>query len=114
MPEFTGPVQHVELSTTLWLIPFLPLVGFVINLFFGRALQRSGFGRDISKGLHIGSFGVTLVAVGAMLISFGLSIFHVVKLVALPAEARYLYCHLWQMVRIGSVDFNFDFGLDPL
>jgi NADH-quinone oxidoreductase subunit L len=114
MPEFIGPVQHVELSTTLWLIPFLPLVGFVINLFFGRALQRSGFGRDLSKSLHIGSFGVTAVAVGAMLAAFGLSVFHVLKLVALPPEARYLYCHAWQMVRIGSVEFNFDFGLDPL
>ncbi|HMJ51631.1 MAG TPA: proton-conducting transporter membrane subunit [Polyangiaceae bacterium] len=114
MPEFTGPVQHVELSTTLWLIPFLPLVGFVINLFFGRALQASGFGRDLSRKLHIGSFGVSLVAVGAMLAAFGLSVFHVLKLIALPADARYLYCHAWQMVRIGSVEFNFDFGLDAL
>jgi NADH-quinone oxidoreductase subunit L len=114
MPEFTGPVQHVELSTTLWLIPLLPLVGFIINLFFGRALQRSDFGKDLSKSLHIGSFGVTAVAVGAMLAAFALSIFHVVKLIALPADARYLYCHTWQMVRIGSVEFNFDFGLDPL
>ena len=46
--------------------------------------------------------------------AFGLSVFHVLKLVALPHEARYLYCHCWQMVRIGSIDFNFDFGLDPL
>jgi NADH-quinone oxidoreductase subunit L len=114
MPEFTGPVQHVELSTTLWLIPLLPLVGCVINLFFGRALQASDFGKDLSRKFHIGSFGVTAVAVGAMLGAFALSVFHVAKLIALPAEARYLYCHNWQMVRIGSVEFNFDFGLDPL
>ena len=114
MPEFTGPVQHVELSTTLWLIPLLPLIGCIINAFFGRALQRSTFGKDISKSLHIGSFGVTAVAVGAMLAAFVLSIFHVLKVIVLPHEARYLYCHLWQMVRIGSVEFNFDFALDPL
>ena len=114
MPEFTGPVQHVELSTTLWLIPLLPLIGCVINAFFGRALQASSFGKDLSKKLHIGSFGVTAVAVGAMLLAFALSVFHVAKLIALPEEARYLYCHAWQMVRIGSVEFNFDFGLDPL
>jgi NADH-quinone oxidoreductase subunit L len=114
MPEFTGPVQHVELSTTLWLIPLLPLIGCVINAFFGRALQASAFGKDISKRLHIGSFGVTAVAVGAMLVAFLLSVFHVLKLVALPHEARYLYSHAWQMVRIGSVEFNFDFALDPL
>src|SRR5215471_11838713 len=104
MPEFTGPVQHVELSTTLWLI----------NLFFGRRLQASELGSDLSKKLHIGSFGVSAVAIGAMLVAFVLSVLHVMKLAALPHEARYLYCHTWQMVRIGSVEFNFDFVLDPL
>src|SRR5262245_60632684 len=114
MPEFTGPVQHVELSSTLWLIPLLPLLGSIINAFFGRRLQASGLGSDLSKKLHIGSFGVSAVAIGAMLVAFGLSVFHVMKLTALPHEARYLYCHTWQMVRIGSVEFNFDFALDPL
>ncbi|HKQ68661.1 MAG TPA: proton-conducting transporter membrane subunit, partial [Polyangiaceae bacterium] len=114
MPEFTGPVQHVELSTTLWLIPLMPLLGCVINLFFGRKLQASGFGQALAKKLHVGSFGVSLVAIGAMLAAFALSIAHVAKVISLPHEARYLYCHAWQMVRIGSVEFNFDFGLDPL
>ena len=27
MPEFSGPIQHVELSSSLWLIPLLPLLG---------------------------------------------------------------------------------------
>jgi NADH-quinone oxidoreductase subunit L len=114
MPEFTGPVQHVELSTTLWLIPLLPLVGCVINLLLGRRLQRSGFGSELAKKWHVGSFGVTAVAVGAMLAAFALSLWHVLQLAALPHEARYLYCHAWEMVRIGSVEFNFDFALDPL
>jgi len=114
MPEFTGPVQHVELSTTLWLIPFLPFLGFVINLFFGRRLQSSRVGSELAKKLHIGSFGVSAVAIGAMLVAFALSVWQVIKLDALPHEGRYLYCHAWQMVRIGSVEFNFDFALDPL
>src|SRR5450432_1507033 len=114
MPEFTGPVQHVELSSTLWLIPLLPLLGCVINAFFGRMLQASTFGQGIAKKLHIGSFGVSAVAIGAMLASFGLSIFHVAKVISLPPEGRYLYCHAWEMVRMGSVEFNFDFALDPL
>jgi NADH-quinone oxidoreductase subunit L len=114
MPEFSGPVQHVELSTTLWLIPFLPLLGCVINAFFGRKLQASRAGSDLSKRLHIGSFGVTAVAVGAMLAAFVLAVFHVAKLAGLPEGERYLYCHAWQMVRMGSVEFNFDFALDPL
>ena len=71
-------------------------------------------GSDLSKKLHIGSFGVSAVAIGAMVAAFALSLAHVVQLAALPHEGRYLYCHTWQMVRIGSVDFNFDFALDPL
>src|SRR5437764_722723 len=114
MPEFSGPVQHVELSNSLWLIPLLPLLGCVINAFFGRKLQASGFGKDLSKKLHMGSFGVTAVAVGAMTAAFLLSVFHVAKIAQLPEGDRYLYCHMWQMVRIGSVEFNFDFSLDPL
>jgi NADH-quinone oxidoreductase subunit L len=114
MPEFTGPVQHVELSSTLWLIPLLPLLGSAINAFFGRKLQKSSMGADLSKRLHIGSFGVSAVAIGAMLAAFALAVFHVAKIISLPHDARYLYCHTWQMVRIGSVEFNFDFALDPL
>ena len=114
MPEFTGPVQQVELSSTLWLIPLLPLVGCVINALFGRKLQAATALRGVSRRLHIGSFGVSAVAVGAMLAAFALAVSHVARLAALPEGARYLYCHLWQMVRIGSVEFNFDFALDPL
>jgi NADH-quinone oxidoreductase subunit L len=114
MPEFTGPVQHVELFSALILIPFLPFVGAVINAFFGRRLQASSLGAGLAKRLHTGSFGVSAVAIGAMLAAFVLSIDGVRRLAALPAGARYLYCHGWQMVRIGSVEFNFDFALDPL
>ena len=114
MPEFTGPVQHVELSTTLWLIALLPLLGSVTNAIFGRRLQKSHFGHDLAHKLHIGSLGVTLVAVGAMLAAFALSLWHVAKLLALPEAHRFLFCHAWEMVRIGSVDFGFDFALDPL
>jgi NADH-quinone oxidoreductase subunit L len=71
-------------------------------------------GSELAKKLHIGSFGVSAVAIGAMLLAFALSVGQVIKLAALPHEGRYLFCHAWQMVRIGSVDFNFDFALDPL
>src|SRR5207248_10472128 len=52
--------------------------------------------------------------IGAIVLAFAASLYHVMKLATLPPDARYLYCHAWQMVRIGSVDFNFDFALDPL
>jgi NADH-quinone oxidoreductase subunit L len=114
MSEYSGQVTHVELSATLWLIPLLPFLGAAINAIFGRKLQNSSVGKDLSKRLHIGSFGVSAVAVIAMLLAFTLVLVNFAKLVSLPAEHRYLYNHAWQMVRIGSLDVNFSFAMDPL
>ena len=114
MSEYSGQVTHVELSATLWLIPLLPFLGAAANAIFGRRLQNSSVGKDLSKRLHIGSFGVSAVAVIAMLLSFALVLVNFAKLVSLPAEHRYLFNHAWQMVRIGSLDVNFSFAMDPL
>jgi NADH-quinone oxidoreductase subunit L len=115
MSEFSGQVTHLELSATpLWWIPLLPFLGAVINAVFGRRLQASTAGRDLSKRLHIGSFGVSAVAVGAMLVAFGLVVFNFVRLLGLEPGHRYLYSHAWQMVRVGSLDVNFSFAMDPL
>src|SRR5262249_37954510 len=111
----SGPVTHLEPSLTpLWWIPLLPFLGAAINALFGRLLQRSAFGSDWSKKLHIGSFGVSLVAVGAMIGAFLLTVANVVHLARLPEEHRTLFSHAWQMVRIGSLDVSFSFSMDPL
>ena len=115
MSELSGQVTHLEWSLTpLYWIPLLPLVGAATNAIFGRRLQRSDAGRALSKRLHIGSFGVSAVAVGAMLIAFALSVANFVKLASLDEGHRYLYSHAWQMVRIGSLDVSFSFAMDPL
>ncbi len=115
MSEFSGQVTHLEWSLTpLWLIPLLPFLGAATNAIFGRKLQASAFGKSTSKSLHIGSFGVSLVAVGAMLLAFALALANFVKLASLDPSSRYLYSHAWQMVRIGSLDINFSFAMDPL
>jgi NADH-quinone oxidoreductase subunit L len=115
MSELSGQVTHLEWSLTpLWWIPLLPFLGAATNAIFGRRLQKSDFGKDLSKRLHIGSFGVSAVAVGAMLAAFALVVANVVKLVSLPPGSRYLLSHAWQMVRIGSLDVNFSFAMDPL
>ncbi|APR83511.1 NADH-ubiquinone oxidoreductase chain L [Minicystis rosea] len=115
MSELSGQVTHVEWSLTpLWWIPLLPLLGAVTNAVFGRRLQESKVGRDLAKRLHIGSFGVSAVAVGAMLVSFVLAVVNVIHLAGLPSGHRYLYSHAWQMLRIGSLDASFSFALDPL
>src|SRR5262249_46075841 len=43
-----------------------------------------------------------------------LAVCDVGSVTALPVGERALYCHAWQMVRVGSVELNFDFALDPL
>ncbi len=115
MSELTGQVTHVEWSLTpLWLIPLFPFLGAATNAIFGRALQASPLGKDLSKRWHIGSFGVTAVAVGAMLLAFAVGAANVARLIALDPGHRYLYSHAWQMVRIGSADVSFSFAMDPL
>ncbi len=114
MPEYSGPLQSVELSSTLWLIPLLPFVGAVLNAFVGWHIQRKAAGKSLSAKLHIGDLGVSAIAIGAMVLAFSLSVAQVLRVVGLPHDRRYLYCHLWQMARIGSFDLTFDFGLDPL
>src|SRR5262249_28278468 len=115
MSELSGQVTHLQWSLTpLWWIPLLPFLGAATNAVFGRRLQASDAGRALSKRLHIGSFGVSAVAVGAMLLPFPLAVANFVKLATLPPGDRFLYSHAWQMVRIGSLDVNFSFAMDPL
>jgi NADH-quinone oxidoreductase subunit L len=115
MSELSGQVTHLEWSLTpLTWIPLLPLAGAATNAIFGRRFQQSEVGRALSKRLHIGSFGVSLVAVSAMLLAFALSVANFVKLASLDEGHRYLYSHAWQMVRIGSLDVSFSFAMDPL
>ena len=112
MPEYSGPLQTVVESKTLWMIPLLPLLGAVINAAVGWRLQKTTIGDALAKKLHIGSFPVSAIAMGSMFISFALSLWHVAKVIALPEDKRFLLCHMWQMVRAGSVDFSFALSLD--
>ncbi|MFT3773601.1 MAG: NADH-quinone oxidoreductase subunit L [Minicystis sp.] len=115
MSELSGQVTHLEWSLTpLWWIPLLPFLGAATNAVFGRRLQESKVGRDLAKRLHIGSFGVSAVAVGAMLLAFALAVANFVKLASLDVGHRYLYSHAWQMLRVGSLDASFSFAMDPL
>ena len=114
MPEYSGPLQSVELSHLLWLVPLLPILGAVLDALVGWQLQRSELGKRLADRLHIGSLSVSAIAIGSMVLSFALSVGFVVSLVFLPHEGRYLYCHLWQMIRVGTFDVSFDLSLDTL
>jgi NADH-quinone oxidoreductase subunit L len=83
----------------LWLIPVWPLLGFLVNGFFGRRIGKAAVG-----AVGCGSVGLSLVA----------SAVAVWQLVGLPPEARKVQppAPAW----IGAGDFQADWGLllDPL
>jgi NADH-quinone oxidoreductase subunit L len=114
MPELSGPLQHVELSSALLLIALFPALGATLNAVLGWRMQKTAWGEALAKRLHTGNLAVSAVAIGAMTASFALAVYYACALAAMPEGGRYLYCHLWRMVRIGSIDVSFDLALDPL
>ena len=90
----------------IWLIPLLPLVGVVINGFWGRRMSRQAVGWVACAVV----FASLLLAVGA-----------VVQLAQLPAEERYHEVELGTWLPLGTVNdagqslhVAWGFSLDPL
>src|ERR1035441_3670954 len=80
----------------LWLIPLLPLAGFLIN---------GVFGRRFSKGI------VNTIALGSVALSFA----WVLKTIfALGSLAGVYSEHYFTWIRSGAVNIGCDFGVDRL
>jgi NADH-quinone oxidoreductase subunit L len=75
-------------SAYLWLIPFLPFFGFLINGLSGRKLKNNA----IVDTLALGSVGA----------AFLLTLWHFVQLMGLPAEGRSLHQSLWTWFDVGG------------
>jgi NADH-quinone oxidoreductase subunit L len=87
----------------LWLIPFFPLVGAILNAFFGKAIQD-----------RWGKKACSHLAIAAMALSFFVALAAFGQMVALPEHERYLRDFLWNMFTAGDLQANFSFALDPL
>jgi NADH-quinone oxidoreductase subunit L len=87
----------------LALIPLAPLLGAVYNGLAGSRMQA-----------RFGKPAVHLPAILLPAISFVVTVIAFVKLLALPATERVLYCHLWDWLPIGQLDAGFAFIMDPL
>ena len=83
----------------LWLIPFFPLLGFIINGLFGRKFSEKMVG---------------VVAAGAVLASFITAVLAFTELLRLAPEARVLTQTLYQWLATGSLGIDIAFRLDPL
>src|SRR5580765_3400011 len=84
----------------LLLIPLFPLVGFLLNASFGRRLSKAAAG---------------VIACGAMVLSFAVSVAAVVRLVALEPESRDVVQRVFTWITSGpDVSVPFALRLDPL
>lgn len=100
MSEYVGPLQRIALSRTLWLVVVLPLAAAAVQLVVAR---RGASARAVAR-VGIAATATALVAVAA----------HGVELARLPADERFLFEHLWRLVRVGQLDVNLDLAFDPL
>jgi len=83
----------------LLLIPLLPFVGFLLNASLGRRVDKRAAG---------------VVACGAMLAAFAVSLASVWELVALPPEARAILQPVFNWIASGDFSVSFTLRLDPL
>jgi NADH-quinone oxidoreductase subunit L len=93
--------MHPTDAPHLWLIPFMPLLGAVINGFFGRALQN-----------RYGKGPVNIVGCASVLVSFVISAYTFFML--LGTEPRLLGNTLWTWFHIADLHVDFAFMVDPL
>lgn len=81
----------------IWIIPFLPLLGFLLNVFLIRREREAGY-----------------IASGAVALAFLFALIAVVQLGFLPEEERRVSIVLWEWISIGSFQVPFGLLLDPL
>ena len=85
-------------SSSLWLIPTLPLLGAGVNLFVGKRLGRSA--GIVATVLVAASFAVSVAVVGSFL--------------GLGAHERVQTQELFEWIRVGSFSVGATLRLDPL
>ncbi len=83
----------------IWLIPVMPLVGFLLNGFFGKRLPKAG---------------VNAVACGSVFISFLLAVNALIQLLRLPEAERSFELVLFEWIPAGVFSAEMGFLLDPL
>jgi len=83
----------------LWLIPFFPLLGFIVNGLLGRQLGEKGVG---------------MLGAGVVFASFLTAVFVFFDLIALAPDGRLLTQSLYQWMGTGAFAVDIGFRLDPL
>ena len=84
----------------VWLIPFFPLVGFLINGFFGKKIKNEAV---------IGAIGTL-----AIFSSFIVSCMILVEMIGLSPEKRLFEKVVFSWIHSGNFNADMSFLLDPL
>src|SRR6478735_7404344 len=89
----------VGMDLLISLVPLLPLLGFLLVALSGKSLGQ----------------GVTsVIACGAVLISFLISIFLFTELLSAPEDQRFLTATLFDWIKTGGFSVSISFLVDPL
>ncbi|HWW87499.1 MAG TPA: NADH-quinone oxidoreductase subunit L [Vicinamibacterales bacterium] len=83
----------------LVLVPLLPFAGFLINASLGRRISKRASG---------------LIACGALVVSFAISLVEVLRLVGLPPESRSIVTPVFTWIASGDLTAPLSVRLDPL
>jgi NADH-quinone oxidoreductase subunit L len=113
MGEFEAVLVRLAVVKTLGVIVLPPIVAALVLLALSwvaakrtRPLSDDARTRDENTARAI--------AVGAVVVSLGATLYHVYRLIERPASERYLLQHAFRLVRIGQLDASFDLAFDPL
>jgi NADH-quinone oxidoreductase subunit L len=83
----------------LWLIPFFPLAGFVMNGLLGRKMGEKAVG---------------VIGSGVVLVSFIAAVMTFRELLAMPAQSRLIMQKLYNWVATGNFSADIGFRIDAL
>jgi NADH:ubiquinone oxidoreductase subunit 5 (subunit L)/multisubunit Na+/H+ antiporter MnhA subunit len=109
MIETHGGVQHVELAPQLWCVVFFPLAAAAAVSYFGLTLGGASEKEKLEAELTI-----KRIAFAGPLASFVTLLYYAFALSRLAPESRYFLLHFASLLRVGQLDSNVDFALDPL
>jgi NADH-quinone oxidoreductase subunit L len=93
--------------TSIWFVLGFPLIGFLIQAFFGGAAIKK-MGPATGKKL-MGTLAVLPIA-----IAFGIGVYLTMQLAGLPIEQRSVRLELFEWIKLASVNIPFEFVVDPL
>lgn len=97
-------MSNLELlvKSNVWLIPFLPLMGVVLN------------GLPTAMRVKLSKSYVNVVACGVMLMAFLMAVAVFATLKGMPEDQRHFTFTLWPWIHVGSLRVDIAFLIDPL